>query len=216
MTLILQANILVDQTFHARLTDFGLTAILPDSTLDPDAQGSTSRWMSPELFAPETKNYRCRWTKCSDCYAFGMVIYEVLGQRLPFYEYPDLGVCDMVLAGDRPEKPEGTKRTWFIADVWELLERCWLPDPHNRPSIEYVLERLEQVSKSWSALSRSFAILSTAGSSTGLFLDQSAEESMDANRIPSPSPSQSSKEAEQERSVGVSSKVRREDPLCEF
>ena len=41
--------------------------------------GGTTRWMSPELLYPE--EFGCsdkRPTKQSDCYALGMVVYEVL------------------------------------------------------------------------------------------------------------------------------------------
>jgi len=40
--------------------------------------GGTTRWMSPELLDPDQfKITDCRPTKQSDCYAFGMVVYEV-------------------------------------------------------------------------------------------------------------------------------------------
>ena len=40
--------------------------------------GGTLRWMSPELLDPERfGNSDGRQTKQSDCYALGMVVYEV-------------------------------------------------------------------------------------------------------------------------------------------
>ena len=68
----------------ACLADFGLMAIVldPESTdittpTDGGAKG-TYRWMSPELFYPSDFNIsKLQLTKESDCYAFGMVIYEV-------------------------------------------------------------------------------------------------------------------------------------------
>ena len=41
-------------------------------------EGGTIRWMSPELLDPGRFEITdCRPTKQSDCYALGMVIYEV-------------------------------------------------------------------------------------------------------------------------------------------
>ena len=41
-------------------------------------EGGTIRWMSPELLYPAMFGFdNSRPTKQSDCYAFGMVIYEV-------------------------------------------------------------------------------------------------------------------------------------------
>ena len=216
---VLQANILVDRTRHACLADFGLITILSDSTTsNSHTQGGIVRWMSPELFDPEIKN--CQ-TKYSDCYAFGMVIYEVLSGREPFYEYPDLVVCIVVFRGNRPEKPGGIEGMWFTSGVWKLLERCWLAEPQNRPSIEDVLRHLEETSKSWTAPSpsRLSEIPSTAGSSAGWFLGQSTEGGMDASGMPSSSqhvPPQSQEELEQEDSAGVASTVCWENPFCEF
>ena len=171
--------------------------------------------MSPELFDPETNN--CQ-TKCSDCYALGMVVYEVLSERIPFYEYPDLVVYAVVFRGERPEKPEGIEGAWFTGDVWKLLERCWLPEPQNRPSIEDVLQHLEEASKSWTAPSptRLLAIPSITGSSARGFLGKTTEGDMDASGVPPPSRSESSKKPEQDDSTGIASKVCLENPLCKF
>jgi len=49
-------------------------------TLMGHESGGTFEWMSPELLDPEKfgmKDYRP--TKQSDCYALGMVVYEVCG-----------------------------------------------------------------------------------------------------------------------------------------
>ena len=147
--IICQANILVDQDCHARLADFGLLTIISDSTLNssPPDNGGTIRWMSPELFQEETQD--CRPTKFSDCYALGMVIYEVLSGRIPFHQYPTRSIFAKVIKGDRPEKPQGVEGAWFAGSVWEISERCWAVEPKDRSSAEEVLRCLEEVSGSW-------------------------------------------------------------------
>ena len=103
--------------------------------------------MSPELFEPEIQDHRR--TKHSDCYALGMVVYEVLSGRMPFYQYVNLVIPGKVVGGDRPKRPRGTEGAWFTDDVWGVLGRCWMPQPGNRPNIEVVLWCLEKVSRSW-------------------------------------------------------------------
>ena len=45
--------------------------------------GGSKRWMSPELLSPEKfKLTDARPTKPSDCYALGMVIYEVCSHQV--------------------------------------------------------------------------------------------------------------------------------------
>ena len=102
--------------------------------------------MSPELLDPDIQDHRP--TRYSDRYSLGMVIYEVLSRRVPFYQYEDLSIFEKVMQGDRPNRAEGVEGIWFTDDIWNLLERYWVPRPRMRPSIGDVLRRLEKASKS--------------------------------------------------------------------
>ena len=72
-----QANVLVDNTDTARVADFGLMTMVDQSTILLSAttvsSAETARWMSPELLFDQNHPP----TRESDCYALGMVIYEV-------------------------------------------------------------------------------------------------------------------------------------------
>ena len=139
---------MIDQTGHARLADFGLLSIISDPkyllSSSSHTQGGTARWMSPERFDPGRFGLKDgRPTKPSDCYALGMVIYEITTGNLPFHKHADFIVIPKVLEGERP--PRGAN---FTKDLWEMLERCWASEPSNRPSIEDVLQCLEVASDS--------------------------------------------------------------------
>ena len=92
-----KANVLINKDRGACLADFGLstvtgvathataggsqTSLVSNVTLMSFTAGGTRRWMSPELLNPEMFNIPQsegdRPTRQSDCYALGMVIYEV-------------------------------------------------------------------------------------------------------------------------------------------
>jgi len=90
-----QANILINSEGRACIADFGLSTITGVATaaganraslvsidsLMSFTGGGTRRWMSPELLDPERfgipESEDNRPTRQSDCYALGMVIYEV-------------------------------------------------------------------------------------------------------------------------------------------
>ena len=75
-----QANILVDNAGTALVTDFGLVTMIDLSAVlseTVDSTGGTLRWMSPELLYSKIFGSKCKSTRESDCYALGMVIYEV-------------------------------------------------------------------------------------------------------------------------------------------
>ena len=116
--------------------------------------GGTIRWMSPEILALDHSGIKnSRPTKESDCYALGMVIYEVLSGRVPFSKFKPYVVTRKVMDGERPERPEGVGGAWFTDDIWRMLNRCWEAQPENRPSVAAVLECLERVSKDPESLS---------------------------------------------------------------
>ena len=76
-----QANILVDNEGTARVGDFGLMTMVDPTMVflsETDvSSGGTFCWMSPELLDPLRFGSDGRSTCGSDCYALGMVIYEV-------------------------------------------------------------------------------------------------------------------------------------------
>ena len=89
-----KANILINGDRRACIADFGLSTItgvaaagasraslISNDSLMSFTGGGTRRWMSPELLDPERfgmpESERNRPTRQSDCYALGMVIYEV-------------------------------------------------------------------------------------------------------------------------------------------
>jgi len=106
--------------------------------------------MSPELLDPDQFGFKGgRPTQESDCYALGMVILEVLSGKVPFTQLKDFIVMRKVIEGERPGRPEGAEGSRFTDDLWQMLNRCWETQPENRPSIQAVLEFLEQVSRDW-------------------------------------------------------------------
>lgn len=101
--------------------------------------------MSPELINPSMLDLEdTPLTKESDCYALGMVIYEVLSGQRPFALYGDLTVIQAIVGGERPRRPWGEEGKLFTDDIWGVLECCWKPQPHDRMNAEAVLMGLEE------------------------------------------------------------------------
>lgn len=74
-----QANILVDNDWHAVLSDFGLT-VFGDATVATHTSNphGSIRWMAPEILNPEIFDMeRSQKTHASDVYAFACVCLEV-------------------------------------------------------------------------------------------------------------------------------------------
>ena len=144
--------------------------------------------MSPELFDPDEFDLKDgRQTKESDCYALGMVVYEVLSGRVPFSRHHGLAIIGAIIKGERPRRPRGEEGMWFTDDVWSVMERCWKPNPGDRPSIEDVRQCLEGVSAPWPLPSPQTVADPTTTNSSAWKPGPSTEESTDESGAPSPS-----------------------------
>ena len=135
--------------------------------------GGTYRWMSPELLDPERfgmpQSEGNRPTRQSDCYALGMVVYEVsarvngchyrrqltrntqvlCGHR-PYVEMQsDALVINAIVERVRPGKPEGATRLGFTQELWRTVELCWLEDRSARPGVEVILSCLKDATVFW-------------------------------------------------------------------
>jgi len=151
-SLSLQANILIDYDNHARIADFGLLTVIPNHTniisTISHSSGGTTRWTSPELLDPGQFGLEdARPTKESDCYALGMVVYEVLSGQVPFAQCVNTVVILKVMGGERPGRPQGAQGAWFTDDLWEILELCWKPQPGDRPGLGNILRCLKGVAR---------------------------------------------------------------------
>ena len=197
---------MVDQSCHARLADFGLLNIVSDTTLTSSTHGGTTQWTSPELLDLDLKDHRR--TVHSDCYALGMVIYEVLSERRPFYLWSDNMIIVLkILRGDRPERPEGAEGWWFTDDIWEVLRCCWMPQPGDRPSIKEILQCLERVSGSWTPPSVPLMVRSLTQESSDMIYGEGvgASETLPPSGV---APRQLPVEPGLEEGAGVGSEVR--------
>ncbi len=88
---------------------------------------------------------RTRPTEKVDVYAFGVLLYELLSRRLlsstldPELEEGAalLVFAEAAAAGYRPPLP----RHW-PSPVTELVTTCWAAEPHERPRMQEVAEKL--------------------------------------------------------------------------
>ncbi|KAJ7768220.1 kinase-like domain-containing protein [Mycena metata] len=136
-------NVLVTPSRRACICDFGLSSIVNEITLrltqsTSVAQKGTPRYYAPELLRPQGKK-----SFASDVYAFACVCYEILTEKLPFYEEKnDMVVMFQVLAHGRPSRPTWCTGTPQLDNLWDLLQSCWEDDPPKRPEAFQIVDRL--------------------------------------------------------------------------
>ncbi|KAF9439733.1 kinase-like protein, partial [Macrolepiota fuliginosa MF-IS2] len=137
------ANVLVNDSGRACITDFGLSMIPFDKTL-PYARGQTTtlRGLSYRWAAPELLQEGARPTRASDVWAFAGVCYEILVGEIPFHK------CEsdpqVMLKLHRGDLPIGSVRPPHIDDdMWMLMERCCARNSEERPQFGEILVKLK-------------------------------------------------------------------------
>ena len=146
-----KSNILINNSGRACLAGFShLTIASEESTIASPAfechEHPWVQWMSPELIPLEgfTSRKPLSTSLASDCYALGMVIYEVLSRRQLFFgPGRAANIASMIRDGERPRRPRGKDGKLFTDSVWEILKLCWKHEPHDRISAKAVLLGLE-------------------------------------------------------------------------
>lgn len=122
------ANVLLDDSRHAKVTDFGISTRFGRS--DYTAETGTYRQMAPEVILHKPYNQKC------DVYSYGILLWEALHRQVPFTGLAPLQAAFAVAMEHR--RPtialEGD-----LSVYRPLIEACWDADPNRRPDMDQVV-----------------------------------------------------------------------------
>jgi hypothetical protein len=93
--------------------------------------------MAPERIDPERQALRRK--PGVDIYAFACLVYLIYTGCAPFHELALYEVCQAVVEGRRPSRPQAAECLAPLMDeAWLAIEACWHSDPMGRPSMAEV------------------------------------------------------------------------------
>lgn len=143
-------NILLDNEFHVKIADFGLSkwrmmSLSQSRGSKSSPEGGTIIYMPPENYEPGQKT---RASVKHDIYSYAIITWEVLSRKQPFEEVTNpLQIMYSVSQGRRPDTNEESlpldipHRALMIS----LIERGWAQNPDERPSFLKCLIELEPI-----------------------------------------------------------------------
>lgn len=126
-------NILLDEYWNAKLTDFGLAKVKTESERMSGSVCGSPPWMAPEFFEENPII-----SEKVDIYSFGMVLYEMASNLTPFHNF-DHRLLNTFAKRQRPIIPDECEESLKI-----LIEKCWNENPKLRPTPVQILGSLEE------------------------------------------------------------------------
>mmetsp|Transcript_21928 Transcript_21928/g.43922 ORF Transcript_21928/g.43922 Transcript_21928/m.43922 type:complete len:984 (-) Transcript_21928:52-3003(-) len=126
------ANILLDESYTAKLADFGLSRL---KAVRSGMTGNcgTVQWMAPEVLCSED------YAEPADVYSFGIILWEMLTQECPYEGMTPIQCALAVLNQNyRPEIP-----AWCPQPFRALIKNCVERDPKARPTFPQILQALD-------------------------------------------------------------------------
>ena len=139
-------NVLLDNNSNAKVTDFGLSVRIcspegPDLSFKQQTffRGAYN-WMPPESLQYNVFSIK------SDVWAFGVTLWEIMSQRLPFEFIPDIFVTKRLVLTQRLRLPLPSRWPKVMNDI---LAACWRTQPKDRPSTQRLLFWLNQIQKTY-------------------------------------------------------------------
>ncbi|KAM3691166.1 hypothetical protein ACJW31_09G174800 [Castanea mollissima] len=143
-------NILLDEKFTPKVSDFGLAKLYPtdNSIVSLTAARGTLGYIAPELFYKNIGGVSYK----ADVYSFGMLLLEMTSKRknfnefadhssqiyLPTWAYDQVSKGNEILMEDVEEEEKKIVKKMIMVALW-----CIQMKPSDRPSMNKVVEMLE-------------------------------------------------------------------------
>ncbi|XP_066155671.1 receptor-type guanylate cyclase Gyc76C-like isoform X2 [Euwallacea fornicatus] len=149
------SNCVVTSRWVLQVTDFGLIDLRQLAALESEEEHQTYRnmlWKAPELL--RDGELCARGTQKGDVYAFGLILYEILGRRGPFGPV-NSEPKDIVISVKEPREGQPLTRpdVELLYDseigcdgyVLEVMQECWTENPDSRPDFPSIRSRLKRM-----------------------------------------------------------------------
>nr|CAB3487661.1 unnamed protein product [Digitaria exilis] len=147
------ANILLDENYMAKVSDFGASILAPsDKEQYVTMVQGTCGYLDPEYMQT------CQLTEKSDVYSFGVILLEVLtGQEPLKLDGPEtqrslsskflIAMKENNLDSILPNLIKGQESNEFIRGLVELAKQCLDMSGSNRPSMKEIADELGRLRK---------------------------------------------------------------------
>ncbi|KAF8724846.1 hypothetical protein AX14_008564 [Amanita brunnescens Koide BX004] len=140
------SNILITAKGTAKIADFGLAKVKQSTRSMVRSLVGTVNWQAPELWHAHPKyNHKV------DVFSCALVYWEMLQWHQPkaTRKYPWEGMNEHAIydiVGTKRQRPSvaGLRKQW-CSEMIDMIERMWIHDPQDRPTMSEVVQTLEDL-----------------------------------------------------------------------
>ncbi|RIB25815.1 kinase-like domain-containing protein [Gigaspora rosea] len=127
-------NILVNEG-SIKITDFGLSTSLNEKPKPRYFTYGMPAYVEPQYF----KNPNYEFTKKSDIYSLGVILWEITSGKPPYQSFTSIdAIAVYIFQGKRETPVENTPEEYI-----NIYKECWNEEPDKRPEAKQVLETLK-------------------------------------------------------------------------
>lgn len=129
-------NILIDDSFHVKVCDFGLAKFVADLGTGSMQYAGTPTYMAPELFQKRS------YDQSVDVFAFGSLLWEIINREVPYDGLDPTDISQKVIKGEKLRDHAIASIDVRLAD---LVESSRTVDASKRPSFTVIVEVLNDI-----------------------------------------------------------------------
>ncbi|RIB03863.1 kinase-like domain-containing protein [Gigaspora rosea] len=152
-------NVLVRDNLEAKLGNFRYSRTEKGNTVDLTGLATNIiHWMAPELiekYVKEKPNEKVYTFNC-EMFSFGMLIWELCYEKLPYKDRTFKNICDHVLSGKREKLSYGkfdNKDDEIIQRKFvKIIQKTWQQTPEQRITITVLNMKLEKLASKYQTL----------------------------------------------------------------
>ncbi|KAF0499938.1 kinase-like domain-containing protein [Gigaspora margarita] len=118
-----------------KITDFGLSTSLDEKPKPRSFTYGMPAYVEPQYF----KNPNYEFTKKSDIYSLGVILWEITSGKPPYQSFTSIdAIAVYIFQGKRETPVENTPEEYI-----NIYKECWNEEPDKRPEAKQVLETLK-------------------------------------------------------------------------
>ncbi|CAB4483709.1 unnamed protein product [Rhizophagus irregularis] len=145
-------NVLINENIQPKLTNFKFAREFHANTTQIDDINALIHWLAPEklshISAEQDKKPKkaddCRYTIQCEIFSFGMLLWELAFQKIPYDGMSMLDVQKYVLKGKRETLNFGLSPHPIQREFGEIIKLAWQQDPSLRPGIQLLFNMLQE------------------------------------------------------------------------